>query len=187
MESFVVDGYKFKARNDYEKALKEKETVAKFSVSILDMSTDELVRTYNKLTGKTYFTTPIGIDFLKKLRDQLEVQAPDMPLNSIPVSPQVRKINGVAKADYDEAEQTIHKQNLLKNKLVIVVAALVILIFGMIYVMATNPNTGYINAEDKVLDKYASWEEQLNAREKELIEREDRISALEEEYNLGNE
>lgn len=186
MESFVVDGYKFRARNDYEKALKEKETVAKFNVSILNMSVDELIRTYNKLTSKSYFTTPIGMDFLKKLRDEIESKSSDTILNPIPVTPQTRKINGVPKADYDEAEEIIFKQNNIRTKLMIALAALTVLIFGMIYVMATNPNTGYLNAEDKVLDKYASWEEQLNVRERELIEREDRVSEYEEKYGLND-
>jgi hypothetical protein len=35
-----------------------------------------------------------------------------------------------------------------------------------------NPNVGYINTENKILNRYASWEEELTEREERIRERE---------------
>ena len=53
--------------------------------------------------------------------------------------------------------------------------ALIVIIIGMFWIVITSDNLGYFNAEDKVLNKYSSWEEELNAREAAIRQREEEL------------
>ena len=72
---------------------------------------------------------------------------------------------------------------LLRIRLTIAVVALAVAVIGMIFIAVTNKNVGYFHAEQKVQDKYAYWEEQLDAREKELQEWEEELSEQAEKNN----
>ena len=67
--------------------------------------------------------------------------------------------------------------------LTIAVVALAVAVIGMIFIAVINKNVGYFHAEQKVQDKYAYWEEQLDAREKELQEWEEELSEQAEKIN----
>lgn len=83
----------------------------------------------------------------------------------------------------EQTEKEVERLNLLRIRLTIAVVALAVAVIGMIFIAVTNKNVGYFHAEQKVQDKYAYWEEQLDAREKELQEWEEELSEQAEKNN----
>ena len=83
----------------------------------------------------------------------------------------------------EQTEKEVERLNLIRIRLTIAVAALIVVVLGMIFIAMTNKNVGYFQAEQKVQDKYAYWEEQLDAREKELLQWENELSEQQKKVN----
>ena len=63
------------------------------------------------------------------------------------------------------------------SRLLLIACITMLLIFiGMFAINATSQNPTILNYEEKIVDKYASWEEELDAREQELNEREQKLN-----------
>lgn len=183
--SYIVDGYLFVSKADYERALKEKNNIDSLLKKINPEDTEDMRRLYLKLVSKNYFITPVGIGFLHELRVFLSEGNDETELPNVPVP----KLGHLDKArsthTFDEQYSRLKRENEklsdIKNKLVISVVALVCIVIGMFFILITNDNVGYFNAEEKVLNKYSAWEERLEAWEEELNERESSINALEKD------
>ena len=63
----------------------------------------------------------------------------------------------------------------VKQRMSIVIIALVIMVVGMFVIAVINPNAGYVNTENKVLNKYSAWEEDLQQREQAVKEKEEQL------------
>ena len=106
---------------------------------------------------------------------------------------------GIVKADYEEkVEKASRKEKKQKEKiedltpekmtvalkrykklsrlLLIACITMLLIIIGMFAINATSQNPTILNYEEKIVDKYASWEEELDAREQELNEREQKLN-----------
>lgn len=56
------------------------------------------------------------------------------------------------------------------------IVALLVMVVAMFVIAAVNPNTGYINTENKILNKYATWQEELEEREQAVKEKEEELN-----------
>ncbi len=176
----IIDGYFFLSSSDANKARKEEATVNKIKESIDVNDTRQLFELYIKLVSKNYFNTPVGLSFLHEMREYLLQYYEEGNLKPIPV----RTISNEKKAmssqfsveQYEKLKKENEKLGNIKQKLVIAVVAMAILIGGMILIVITNDNLGYFNAEDKILNKYSAWEERLSNWEDELIRREELLN-----------
>lgn len=180
MDKLVIDGYCFSNSQDAKLALKEKNAISKIKDSIDISNTVAVYETYNKLVSKSYFVTPVGLGFLHEMRDYLKQFYDEDELKTITVlSKQKNKeSNTLGEFNYKNLEKLKlenEKLNSLRQKLVIAVVAMVIIIVGMMFIVVTNENLGYFNAEEKLLNKYAAWQERLENWEQELIKREDEL------------
>ncbi len=181
MDKMIVDGYKFASSRDTKLAIKEKNAIGKLQESIDINNTESVYETYNKLVSKNYFTTPVGLAFLKEMRDYLKQYYSEdelKPINVIDRTPR-NDNNGHMELNYRQFEklkQENESLNNIKQKLSIAIVAMLVVIVGMVFIVITNDNLGYFNAEEKVLNKYAAWEERLSGWEDELIRREAELS-----------
>ena len=57
--------------------------------------------------------------------------------------------------------------------------AFIAIVIGMFFIIVTNDNLGYFDAEEKVLDKYSAWQERLETWEEELENREEILNKQE--------
>ena len=64
----------------------------------------------------------------------------------------------------------------LSRLLLIACITMLLIIIGMFVINATSQNPTILNYEEKIVEKYASWEEELDAREQELNEREQKLN-----------
>ena len=182
----VIDGYLFNSAADYERAKKEYTNILKIKKKINPDNIDEMYNLYLKLVGKKIFVTPVGLGFLHEMREYLAEKRgeEELPPISVPEEKVVKLSgnDGIYRDKYNKMCDERDKLLNTKKKLSIAVTALVFLVIGMIFIVVTNDNLGYFNAEEKVLDKYATWQEQLENWEKELIEREDALEMRENSY-----
>lgn len=86
----------------------------------------------------------------------------------------------------ESAEERVEKiRELYRDKarnLRITIFALIAVIIGLLVLTFFSDNSPLVNAEEKILDKYSAWEEQLNLKEQELttweLELKERENAL---------
>ena len=178
MKKPIIDGYVFSSAKETEEAKKEYENVVKLKRKLNVENIDEMVRVYNKLVSRNYFSTPVGLGFLHDMREYLmsKIDGDPLPPVSVPGSNVSEKITEQpSNTKYDKLKKENEKLLAVKKKLVIAVAALVAVVVGMFFIIVTNDNLGYFNAEEKVLDKYSAWQERLQNWEQVLIEREDQL------------
>ncbi len=181
MDNQIIDGYTFASSRDVKLAIKEKNAIEKIKDSINIQNTESVYETYNKLVAKNYFVTPVGMSFLHEMRDYLKQFYTEAELKPIvvvdrkPQSDEDRKIDFNYK-QLEKLKQENARLNNIKQKLIITVTAMAIIIVGMLFIVVTNENLGYFNAEEKLLNKYASWQERLENWEEELIRREDALA-----------
>ena len=71
IEAYVVNEYQFELREEYETALQEKKGVEYLDAQLDYGDTQKVLRTYNELIRKKIFYTPVGIDYLRRLRNVL--------------------------------------------------------------------------------------------------------------------
>lgn len=177
-KEYCVDGYRFTDKSDYEYALKEYENLNTLKEKINVNDLNNLKGVYYKLIEKRYLKTPVGINFLHELKNYIEENdLSDEALPDVPV-PQLGRKNriNVADADIVKLKEENKKLNNIKKGLITAVVALVAIVVGMFFIAATNDNAKYLNYENKVLDKYSKWEEELKLKEKELKDLEERLS-----------
>lgn len=183
VEKYIVDGYLFVSRSDYERAKKEYEKIEGLRDRINPHDIDGLMRVYDKLVSKNYFNTPVGIGFLHELREYILENNKEVTLREIPV-PKLFAPNSTLKYVEHSVKSKLKDENerliVVRNRLIIAVVALVVLIIGMFYIVASDDKSSYFKTEEKVIDQYSQWQEQLENWEEDLRERED---ALENKKN----
>lgn len=171
-DEMILNGYIFKGRADFERALKEYDTIEKLKPGINPESLDNIKKVYLKLTSKNYFSTPIGISFLHEMQSYLEENGVEVPLVPVPKVRAAAENNSIDFSHQEEEIQSLYnelnKEKSIRNKFLIAIVALAFTVIAMIFMVMTNDNLGYYKAEEKVLNKYSSWEEELNKKEKEL-------------------
>lgn len=90
---FILDGFVFSTRKDYERACKEKETI-EYLVANSNMSDMKAVlKIYNKAVEKKSFQTVIGLEFIENMRKRLLSSGivKENQLAYVPVVPRVKE------------------------------------------------------------------------------------------------
>ena len=173
IEERTVGGFLFEDYKDAQEAFREQRNVRALKDKIDFEQTEEMAALYNKLIEGRVFKTPIGLKFLGEFREFL-VEDVEMPEADVPLI-YVLPSKGMPRAKKEQLEfllQENQKMESDRRKYIISIIALIVVILAMFAITVLNPNVGYINTENKILNRYASWEEELTRREAELRERE---------------
>lgn len=178
-ERFVIREYAFETKAEWEEAKREEESIAYIRAKIDLTSADAVEKLYHKLIEKRNFITPIGIDFLKELRDfLLRSGHSEEKLPAVYITLPARKggvVEGLSAADKQRYKQLAERyKDKLRNARIIVVF-LVIIVVAMFLITMFGPNTPLADAEERAQDRYAAWEQELTEREKEIREREQEL------------
>lgn len=178
----IIEGFYFADEKIAEQAKREANGV-QYIKENTDMENPEIVlQLYHKLIVEQLFETPIGIGFLKELRDCL-VAAPginEQELDAIPTEvllqeTEVRNMKREKTADRARMEK---KLNQLKKNLRTSLMAnlfLILVVVGMLIVTMTSDQPNIINYENKLVDKYAQWQQELEEREQTVREKEQEL------------
>ncbi len=158
--AFVVENVPFETEEEAKVALKEVEAI-KYIRNQLDMEHPKMLRaTYEQLVRQKVFTTPVGLRFLRELRELSEPKV-DTP-----------KVQPTRKVSY---QKELAKYKKRVRILETVCVAMGIVIIGMFVITATSSQPTILNYEERIVDKYSSWEEELQTREKKIRQMEQKL------------
>ena len=198
-ETYEAGGFVFRTKKEAELAQREIEGT-KYLRQKLDMENPNAVFSiYQNLIEQDLFETPVGYCFLKELRDYLLMipAISNEEVLAIPIRyPQTEEEEKKQKKEQKKEEQRKERQRekeKAKNKKeqkkegqnykgrcqFFMVTSLILLISvgSMMLLAATSDNVNILNYENKLIDKYSSWEQELEEREQAVKEQE---QALEE-------
>ena len=179
-EIYAADHFTFESRESYEQAKREAEVIEKL-VEKTDLSDPKVaLKLYNKSISEKAFRTVTGYHFLLELRQSILESGlvTERALAPIPVrEPEGRKDDVISGPSPQEKkfERLYEGQRLLNKKLKIVLIAFAIVLAGFIFInlrFEYTIFTYFTNYKDKMenelIDKYESWQEDLETREQKL-------------------
>lgn len=198
-ETYEAGGFVFRTKKEAELAQREIEGT-KYLRQKLDMENPNAVFSiYQNLIEQDLFETPVGYCFLKELRDYLLMipAISNEEVLAIPIRyPQTEEEEKKQKKEQKKEEQRKERQRekeKAKNKkeqkkegknykgrcrfFMVTSLVLLISVVLMMLLAATSDNVNILNYENKLIDKYSSWEQELEEREQAVKEQE---QALEE-------
>lgn len=187
-KEMILDGFKFSSKKEFERAMKEKETI-EYIVANTDMSDMKAVlKVYNKAVEKKSFQTVIGIMFVSNMRRKLITSRTVMEKNLayVPVVQKYVKVEKKPVLKKDDAERNAEKykkayedeaagrkiRNMAIVFLSILLAALVIITVKSKYSVLTYFTDYQSKMENELIDKYEDWEQTLENKQKELDNKE---------------
>ena len=181
-KKLVVNGYLFDTEEEYRKALEEKKSIERLMKKV-DLDKKELlVALYSGLVAQNKLSTVIGLEYLCRLRDVIvnkkyakSADLPPKPKGAFKTEKAVGyKLSDTQLKLNAEKKETQKYQNRSRNLLISNIVLLIV-IGIMMYLATTGNNINIINYENKLVDKYASWEKQLTEREQRVQEAEKRL------------
>lgn len=198
-ETYEAGGFVIRTKKEAELAQREIEGT-KYLRQKLDMENPNAVFSiYQNLIEQDLFETPVGYCFLKELRDYLLMipAISNEEVLAIPIRyPQTEEEEKKQKKEQKKEEQRKERQRekeKAKNKkeqkkegknykgrcqfFMVTSLILLISVVSMMLLAATSDNVNILNYENKLIDKYSSWEQELEEREQAVKEQE---QALEE-------
>ena len=179
---WVIKDYEFQGKAEYETAKKEAETVEYIKANMNFSNEENVLKVYNKLLDKENFRTIIGYEFLLTLRRHMikNKMLPEENVRPIPIY----KIIGAKKEKKEKVEISDYEKEMKRYQLLyenlkakrtsskIIIAFLALIIAGMLAITFFSDNSVISNYENKIINKYENWQQQLETKEKELNERE---------------
>lgn len=185
---YQIDEYSFVNREEYERALKEKETVAYLQANAESNDNKALLKIYNRSVEKKSFHTVIGMEYLISLRRQLiasgivtgETLAPVPVIRSSspgkgsehPNQSQLERQVARYKAAYESARTGRIIKNMTIVILLIVIIAILLITYQSRYSVFTYFTNYKEDMREELIDEYVDWENQLEQKEQELNDRE---------------
>ncbi len=187
-EGYILEGYQFKSQQEYDRAKKEKETIAYLMANTDTSDMKALLKIYNRSVDKQSFQTIIGQQFLYDLRKKLvgsqlvseDTLAPIRIAADGNAGGKSEDKAAAAKAEkYKEAYEDAVAGQKIKNLIIVV---LIVIIIGMVAITASTRYsvfTYFTNYEEdirnEIIDEMQQWEQELDEREKALEQRESLI------------
>jgi hypothetical protein len=184
-EEYILDGFLFENRQQYDRAKKEKETIAYLTANTDSSDMTALLKVYNRSVEKGSFRTIIGQQYLYNLKRRLEGSGivDKDTLSPIKVSQTVpgEKKNTSGQTKGTGNQQAARYKALYENEVAnrkvknIIIFFLILIIAGMIAITVTSRYTVYTYFTDyktkirnEVEDELEDWQNDLEQREQEL-------------------
>ena len=179
-KKIMIGGFEFSNEAEAAQARKEEEGV-KYIREKTDMDNPEMVlQIYNKMIQQNLFETAVGFSYLKDLQEYLmaipyiakedvlpiPVRHPVLESN---IRKNVRTPAKKAKSSSDTPKTVVKEKNAdykvryeISLFIAVILAASVI---AMFFISASSGSPNILNYENKLINKYEAWEQELNERE----------------------
>lgn len=194
METFIVDNIVFYDRDLAMQAEKEWKKVKLLQEKLDEKNMANVAVMYQKAVEGNVFQTPVGMAYLLKLRELLQKNGYEdltaekqinCSLQSIqekqddPLEEKLQKRDAIWKSrlDVQQEKEAGLQQRCRKLKGIIVMLA--ILVLALFAIGMTGKNPTIINYRSKIVDQYASWEQDLKEREAVVREKEAQLGITE--------
>lgn len=179
--TYTYQGFTFTSEAQLTEAKKEAEAIA-YIRSQADLSNVKtVVKLYNRLVEKGTMVTELGISFLKELRSRAMESGTVAESSLRPLPEPVRKelLQTEKKPSKDRKLMEYYRER--SKNLTIAVVILCLTIAVLIGIRLFGTASPFEDYEQKVLDEYAGWKEELTEKEKSLHQWEERLTEWEEE------
>lgn len=173
-----VGGYQFYTEKDAQIAAAERKKIEYLEARIDYSRPDSILLVYEKTIHERLFKTPVGLDYLKGLRDFL-LEQPDIDPQNVPDIPLYNTFSGEVRDKSNPARNRIKpardageemKTRFTISVILNILLALAIISMFTITLRSDNPNV--LNYERVLTNKYAQWEQELKERENVIREKE---------------
>lgn len=175
---YTYQGFTFRSEAELAEAKKEAEVVAYIRGQADLSNVKTVVKLYNRLIEKGTLGTELGISFLKELRSRA-LESGAVAESSLQPLPEVEKkeVKEPKTVSKDRKLMELYRERSKNLTYVVVLLCLVIGILFAIRLWGTA--SPFVDYEQKVLDEYAGWKEELTKKEEELHLWEEELSAWE--------
>lgn len=176
----IVSGYCFAGEDDANLARQEERKI-QYMDKHMDYSVPEKVLIlYKRSIEERIFKTPVGYDYLKQMQDFL-LNCPEINPEAVPPIKMFVNFQPTMRSRTNPARNRVAppKEKKGVNKFAISVmlnVALAVAVCVMFAIAMKSDNPNILNYENAVVNKYASWEQELSRREQIVREK---------EYELG--
>ena len=172
----IVAGYCFLGEDDANLARQEERKIA-YMEKHMDYSVPEKVLViYTRSIDERIFKTPVGHDYLRQMQDFL-LNSPEIDPKNVPpikmyinYQPTMRQRTNPTRDRVKPPKEKKHADKFFVSVLLNI--ALALGICGMFAIAMKSDNPNILNYEKAVINKYASWEQDLSNREKAVREKE---------------
>ncbi len=175
---YKIDGYSFEDAHEYKEAKRESESVEYIKANTDLNDINKVLKLYNKLVERNTLKSVIGIEFLNELRTKILtagiITKDNLP--SIRIEKQnnpIRVYDNVLEHEQEKAHLTMIEDYRIKLKNSRIISIfLTVIIVAMLLISIFMDRSMYSIYENKVIDKYEAWQQELDARETALDARE---------------
>jgi len=177
--TYTYQGFTFTSEEELKEAKKEAEAIAYIRAQADLSNVKTVVKLYNRLVEKGTLVTTLGISFLQELRSRAMESGAVTESSLRPLPEPSKEIKEKKKISKDRKLMEYYRARSKNLTITVVILCVVIGILFLIRLFGTaSPFADY---EQKVLDKYASWKEELTLMEEELHDWEEELREWEKE------
>ena len=173
-KKFTLEGHTFDDEKQLIVARKEAEAIEYLRSKTDFNNLEQLMKLYNRILDKDMMETVIGIEFLTEIRSRLlrSGMFKEEQIRPVPLLPEARKMKKRMEDQKRSRERILleqtQKQNLILKMVCFFLSVLVIAMFAIALTGKRSPLA--ICYEEQILNKYASWADELTGREQMLRE-----------------
>lgn len=168
----IVDGFYFEDEDLLREAKKESEGVRYMKARVDLQYPERVMQIYQRMIAQKMFQTQVGYAYLNELQDYLytmpQVSNDDIPPIPVNINIRVSDASGTTEALREENNRS--RRAFRWSVVINCFAAAVILV--MFAIALSSSSTTVLNYENKMVDKYAAWEQELKEREAAVLEKE---------------
>ncbi|MGN1084366.1 MAG: hypothetical protein ACI4QX_05150 [Lachnospiraceae bacterium] len=185
--TYTYQGFTFTSEAELKEAKKEAEAVSYIRAQADLSNVKTVVKLYNRLVEKGTLVTVLGVAFLQELRSRALASGTVAESSLHPLPEPVKFPKSPEKKANSKEHKLMELYKERSKNLTIAVVALgvvIVLLFAIRLFGTASPFTDY---EQKVLDEYAGWKEELTEKEealhdweRELLEKEQTLTEWEQ-------
>lgn len=166
---FTFQGHTFDDEKQLIAAKKEAEAIEYLRAKTDFSNMNNLMKLYNRILDRDMMETVVGIEFLKEIRETLigSGMFTEDQVRPVPLLPEVKKLKKRKEVQTRSRERTLLERSERQNTILKVVCFfLVVLVIAMFVIVLNGTRSPLaIRYEEQILNKYASWAQELQEKE----------------------
>lgn len=182
-DALTVQGFRFSTLADARTAEEEYKKMVYIRQRMNKDNPEEVLAIYDKMIENGLFVTPVGVDFLMRVREYLvesNAIAPERirPIETGSLFTQRARNEARAASRPRVTTDLVAENNKLKHNYYIALATSIIsiiLVAVMFFVARSSDNPNILNYRTAIENQYSDWEESLSQREQALKEKEEAL------------
>jgi len=188
--NFIVGGYDFLSELDAQKASLDLSKIKVLEERVKASRPKDIKAVYEKAIENKIFKSPIGWEYLARLRDRLYASGfSEEELIPIPIPVSLTRHSAFENLSVQQRIRPVTKDNKAEFKRLfpyILNIFLLIIVIAMFIIASTSDSDNILNYKRNVTNRFSSWEQDLTQREKVIREKEKKLGIESSEGYYGD-